>query len=46
MKYVEGDKEADGRIYDTKVNFDEPVAKERGAEFVILDVTKLDLGQE
>lgn len=41
MKFVEG--ERDENIKNTKVNLENPVAKQRGAEYVILDVTNLEL---
>ena len=34
---------SDDETYNTKVNLNNPVAKQRGAKFLILDVTKLKL---
>ena len=42
MKFIEGDREAEG-ITNTKVNLKNPVAKQRGCKFVILDVSSLKL---
>lgn len=42
MKFIEGDREAQN-ITNTKVNLQNPVAKQRGAKYIILDVTNLKL---
>ena len=45
MKFIQGGRSRK-KIDNTKVNTDTPVAKQRGAKFVILDVTHLKLDDQ